>query len=503
MIACYCRHLTSFRGKLAPISGSIDAEDFDAAAAAARELREETRLVTGQDLISKFCGAPFSFSDEEAGRSWTVYPFGWTLIAEDSRIELDWEHSGWQWIRPRDILSGQIADDCVPRLDQSFRRVYFGPGGIFGDSPAILPASATGKAFVSSLERLRNDKENGARVLATNAVEGLMEMVKAMEPFDWRDLRIAAYHFIYSARPSMNAAISSAVLAALKAASSTRSSSDVERHTIVSKIKAYINGRDRASAKISERFVYHILEHCQDARQIDILTISSSSTIRSSILQLLSVEPKLSVNLHILESRPLCEGASMAAAILNSAKSQGYASRLLVKIAPDSHIAQLALKLASPSILLLGADRISPSGHVSNKTGSCAAAVVTKELAPQTQVIVLSETEKIAKPSNLQQYENYEEDKEREMYEHSSESNDPAEVTRIWAAAGTGRESVQALTQADALVEVQNVYFEWVPGKFVDVYITEDGLIQQARIKGISLQKARLEAEVFAGLYND
>ena len=428
------------------------------------------------------------------------------MIADEGRIRLDWEHSGWEWIRPQDIISGKIADDCVPRLDQSFRRVYFGAGGIFGDYSAITARNDAGNVFQSGLERLRNDKENGARVLATEAVRTLVETVKVMEPFDWKALRIVAYHLIYSARPSMNAAISSAVLAALEAASAAANVSNAEPSTIIGNIEAYSSDRAKASEKVSERFVCRILEHCQDARQLDILTLSSSSTIRSSILHLLNVEPRLNVKLHILESRPLCEGASMAAAILNKVKSQGCASRLRMTISPDSHVAQVSLmlaKLASPSILLMGADRISPSGHVSNKTGSCAAALVIRELAPQTQIMVLSETDKIAKPSNLELYENDQEDKEREMYEHSSESSDPAEVTKIWAAAGAGKEVTQALTQPDAPVEVQNVYFEWVPEKLIDVYITEDGLLQQDKIREISLQKARLEDEVFAGLYDD
>ena len=361
----------------------------------------------------------------------------------------------------------------------------------------MTPGNGASKAFSSGLTRLRNDKENGARVLATEAVKTLAEMVKTMEPFDWRALKIAAYHLIYSARPSMNAAISSAVLAALEAVS------DKGPSAVVRDIEVRIRDRDNASDKVCERFVCHILQHCQDARQVDILTLSSSSTIRSSILHLLNVDPRLSVNLNVLESRPLCEGASMAAAILNAAKTRGFASRLRIKIAPDSHIALVTLKLASPSIVLLGADRISPSGHVSNKTGSCAAALVVRELAPQTQVVVLSETDKIAKPSDLELYENEGEDREREMQEHSPESNNPAEVTRTWAASGTGEEVVQILTQPDASVEVQNVYFEWIPQSYIDVYITEDGLIQQDQIREISLQKARLEDEMLAGLYDD
>ena len=44
------------RAQLAPSSGSVDACDVNATAAAARELGEETRLVAGKDLKVGFVG---------------------------------------------------------------------------------------------------------------------------------------------------------------------------------------------------------------------------------------------------------------------------------------------------------------------------------------------------------------------------------------------------------------------------------------------------------------
>ena len=48
-------------------------------------------------------------------------------------------------------------------------------------SSAITARNDAGNLFQSGLERLRNDKENGARVLATEAVKTLVEMEKVME----------------------------------------------------------------------------------------------------------------------------------------------------------------------------------------------------------------------------------------------------------------------------------------------------------------------------------
>ena len=162
----------------------------------------------------------------------------------------------------------------------------------------------------------------------------------------------------------------------------------------------------------------------------------------------------------------------------------------------------LALSSPAPSFLLLGADRISPSGHVSNKMGSTAAAIVTKQLAPHVKIVVLSETDKIAAPSDLMRYEKGEEDSDREMEEHLPESNDPAEVSRVWAAAGTGEEVVRTLTRPGGSVEIMNVYFEWIPAKYIDVYICEDGPLLREKIRNISLSKAELEKKMFDDLYD-
>jgi translation initiation factor 2B subunit (eIF-2B alpha/beta/delta family) len=375
---------------------------------------------------------------------------------------------------------------------------------MFGERGTITRESTAGKAFLSGLEQLRNDKQNGARVLATNALECLSAMATAMEPLNRTDLSIAAYHLVYTGRPSMNAAIGSAILSALQQLSRLTEST-FTRSRVVGILDRCIATRKDASREISSNFTAFVNDLCQNAQRVDILTLSSSSTICNAILHLHENNPDLHLHLNILESRPVCEGVSMAAEILKSARAISAESRLYIQLAPDSHIAQVA-RMPAPSILVLGADRISPSGHVSNKTGSTAAAVVAKAISPKTQVVVLSETDKIAKPSDFSVYEKGEEDVNREMQEHSPEANDPGEVTRVWAAAGVDEASTSILTRGEGdgvPVKVQNLYFEWVPSKFIDHYICEDGALHRDTIKRISMTKARLEEEMFAGLYDD
>ena len=400
------------------------------------------------------------------------------------------------------MLSGEIAHDCVPDLDKSLRRVFFGDGGMFERSSKITPTSEAGRTFIVGIDALRYDKRNGARVLATNAVKYLRNIVEAMNIGGdmWQDLLVAGYHFIYSGRPSMNAAIGSAVLDALSQIRSPPTDTFDKAH-VLSALDKCIADRAVTSAKTTTAFTRFVNELASSQTSINILTLSSSSTIRSAILDALASYPNLTVNLFVLESRPNCEGASMAAAIVEHKSPQ---AKLHVTIAPDSHVAHLARQLSSsaiPTILLLGADRISTSGHVNNKMGSCAAAVLMKTFAPQSKTVVLSETDKIARAADLQLYGSRLEDPQKEMQEHSPESNDPTEVSKIWQAVGGNADQVTTLAKAH--VDVQNVYFEWVPAEYIDVYICESGPLSTEQIRLKSLEKARQERAMFDDLYDD
>ncbi|KKY15872.1 putative translation initiation factor eif-2b subunit family protein [Phaeomoniella chlamydospora] len=543
--------LHTYQGKLAPISGSIDASDANPLAAAIREIREETHLVTDKDLSLGFCGKPFSFADEKIGRSWTVYPFGWKFagVSAESSIQIDWEHSGWEWVQPEQVLSGAIEDKCVPNLDKSLRRVYFGPLGLFpGNTGWITPHNAAGKTFLSGLFTLKTDNENGARVLATKALECLQKIVKDFgenisgkeeqmgeDSEWWTCLRVAAWQLIYSGRPSMNAAISSAILKALRGAlPKIHTGSMTGFQEIESVLSQTISERSASSTKISKAFESYIssLENWPFLDEITIVTLSSSSTIRASILHLLASHTNLKLQLHILESRPLCEGASLAASLITSFReiSTSDLGRLKITIIPDTHITHIiSTPSSSARILLLGADRISRSGNVSNKMGSLSAAIICRTLCPDMKIVVCSETDKIAKPSSLSIVEKItsmsgaaiEEESQKEMQEHLPESNDAKEVTRVWEVAGAGKDVLETLTLSSKTrpgdveaqgttakrksqqVKVENIYFEWVPAKYIDAYVSDEGVIGRQEIWDKSLEIGRLEEEVFGQLYGD
>jgi len=112
-------------------------------------------------------------------------------------------------------------------------------------------------------------------------------------------------------------------------------------------------------------------------------------------------------------------------------------------------------------IVLLGADQVNPDkGDVKNKIGSLSAAQNTRGY-----VWCVASTDKI-----------------ETGYEMEVEENDVEEVTRMWP----WGESVEGVT-------VRNVYFEWVDGKFIEWYITEQGTLDKQKLKDIYLEREALK----------
>jgi translation initiation factor 2B subunit (eIF-2B alpha/beta/delta family) len=86
------------------------------------------------------------------------------------------------------------------------------------------------------------------------------------------------------------------------------------------------------------------------------------------------------------------------------------------------------------------------------------------------KVLVLSDTEKIAGPGTME--------------EHSSEENDPSELSRAWKGTVEGAQIVEdTLTGNDQKVAIKNAYFEWVPADLIDAYATEEGLWNKEQIQ--------------------
>lgn len=82
---------------------------------------------------------------------------------------------------------------------------------------------------------------------------------------------------------------------------------------------------------------------------------------------------------------------------------------------------------------------------------------------PEVKVLVLSDGEKIAGSNSTGQY--------------SIEENSPSELTRAWKGTVEGAEVVEdALSRDEPTVAVKNAYFEWIPARLIDSYLTEGGI---------------------------
>ncbi|KAJ4393826.1 hypothetical protein N0V93_003041 [Gnomoniopsis smithogilvyi] len=488
----------------AVVSGSIDPEDPSPQAAAWREIKEETSL-TQSSLELMRQGKSYILPDESIGREWTIYPFAFRLkdTSEGGKgeegITLDWEHDDWAWYDPFEIEDSE-SFGAVPRLAESLRRVWF-EKGLGDDAGAVLTAG---------LDRLKNDHQSGARQLAGAALQIMRDIVFKMEtqqPTDkwWTKVRFAAWHIWKNGRESMGAAILSALLAALKPMEEIlqqQKSTTEARDALVAELDRRIAARQHAAKAISIAFASFLQDQfasrVESHKPIKILTLSESSTITYALRHVIATSPVF-LDVRILESRPLFEGVSLASSLLSDVSSHGGHKVTLggedACHAPHPKLqltlftdASSALASQGVDIVLLGADRISDSGDVSNKTGSLPAVLSAKHVSSEAKTVILSEQEKVAPPGA----------------EHAVENNDATQMTRAWKAeynsetikqsAGTVSRSLggsaaagrPASANAASCVEIQDISFEWVPASLVDVFVTEHGIATLRDIRDLS-----------------
>jgi len=481
------------------------------------------------------------------------------LKVDESRIKIDWEHSGWQWFEPEKVLEGSMDHDSVPRLADSLRRVYLGPHGMFASGDFVIGRDdAAGQVFLKILENIKTDTENGARVLATKAVEGLREIIQcflesstsgSMSTGQWHCLKVVAYQLMYSARPSMSSAIAAAVLQALHKLGQTAHDGKLDLKIACQTLETSVRQRADTTDKVAaafEKYVDSISTPSNRNGELNIITLSSSSTILAALMHLLASTNDFisALQLTILESRPQCEGAALASSIVSKLSSIDHKSssaprpQLTIDIVPDTHVSLIMRDLMAsasdkPALVVLGADRITPLSHVSNKTGSANLAILAKTLAPErTKVIVLSEEDKIAEPhsSILNDYKrlveldmnhkSYEELtstlSEKELTGQSPERHSAEEVVAAWPRQarehlssfvrthpnhnGHGEQDARA---GSVDVKIDNTYFEYVRREYIDLFISENGVLGRDDILRKSIKRAQLGAEVFEGLYED
>jgi translation initiation factor 2B subunit (eIF-2B alpha/beta/delta family) len=464
--------------------------------AAWREINEETSL-TPQDIELWRQGKPYSFSDPSIGRQWTIHPFAFRLKRRDeggkgeAAIKIDWEHEEWEWYDPKDVVDDEHFGG-VPHLAESLQRVYF---------EKDMTDKASG-ALRSGLEQLRIDHSSGSHELTTLALKAFRDVLVHLQGDTdwWETTRMAAWHLWKNGRESMGAATLNAFLGVLADIDNIKSRGpETQWNRILTAVDHHLERRRETASHIKEAFNAYLHSdflpniQSQGKNKITLLTLSASSTIRASILDAFISLPVSHLDLRILESRPLFEGASMASSLLSEFESKfppSSGQHLRISVYTD---ASAALAAKDVDFVLLGADRISSSGSISNKTGSLPAVLCTKHISPEAKVLVFSGLEKVAEPGA--------ED------DHQPEENDPIEVISPWVDTGVKgvcklQEGVRGIKKdtSNCAVEVKNVYFEWVDANMIDAFITEEGAMGAFDIRNKALEVQRKAEKYFSSL---
>ncbi|KAJ4359455.1 uncharacterized protein N0V89_000008 [Didymosphaeria variabile] len=339
---------------------------------------------------------------------------------------------------------------------------------------------------------LKNDFVSGAREMADSALSTLSSLIvtaasTAENKSELWQMAVSAAKELCAARPSMNAAITSCLLRALDEVLQLWDMLDEKRSKAPEDLAAMarrqlvriIEKRKEAGIRLSENFAERLRAYCRqrlnNTHNLTILTLSNSSTIRHSIITTLSTLRFLCLTLVILESRPRFEGASMASHILSSCSADARA-RLHIRILPDCAVATAA---RDAQLVLLGADRISASGDVSNKIGSLAAAVCIKSLNAKAQVVAVSDADKIVAKG---------------VEEGQKEAHPDSEMMEAWG--DETRRKLQGRID-NGSVEVFGEWFEWVPAEYVDGYVTEYGTLDAKGVESIAGEVGELKEKIF------
>ncbi|KAL4800766.1 hypothetical protein BDV19DRAFT_375444 [Aspergillus venezuelensis] len=496
--------VNTYKHQIAPISGTISRSDASPLSAAWRELSEETGL-NERTLTFWRSGKLFSSVDESVKREWTIYPFAFLLKDSDTAIKIDWEHESWEWYDPSSVLKDKSFEEKgVPRLKESLRRVYL-EGEVNPDAAQV---------FRNGLERLKNDHSSGSHELAGIALGIFRDFVIAMKPsmpIDpesdassrwWERISLAVWHIVKNGRESMGAATLNALLAILEEMDEVRKLDeplDWKMERFLTIIEHHIKGRNSRAGLVKEKFASYFREQFLQGsgkgkrERFTILTLFASSTIRDSIVQAFASLDIGTLELRVLESRPLFEGVTFASSVLENfrgACEDTLEKRLHVQIYTD---ASVAIAADGVDVVLLGADRISRSKGVSNKAGSFPTVLSTKHITPSAKIVVLSELEKVNGENGI-------------IDDEKHEDNDPAELLNSWR--NDNVKGIKGIEEAfkigenssNATVEVRNVYFEWIPLSLIDAFVSGEGVLNDNRIHEKANQQEELASRYFDGI---
>ncbi|KAJ3336913.1 hypothetical protein HDU93_001981 [Gonapodya sp. JEL0774] len=501
--------VNTYQGHWAGISGSVEDSDPDPMFRATREVEEETRLVLGRDVEFVRAGKKIVVDGgpRHPDMVFEVFPFLFRLINPNTPVTIDWEHSEYKWIPPTEMLSYTT----VPQLPETLSRVFIA------------------RAAHDGIRELKEDRSLGARQMSHRSLSILLScpsdpsfyIFRQYAPLTPRGLYLTllncAYH-IAAARPSMSASIRGAMARVMgdtkieveAAEKELEQDQDRDATSNAGAVKRVLTKFAEAAKRVQsdietaqERVNTNAVKVLLGNRggtgdkkgrsdSLRLLTISSSSTVlgivehlvrtisednsTAGVAQLSTNGLPSALHVHVLESRPLCEGATSFAPQLEALISQQRRPLSAPPIHLHIHTDAAALSvLLSNSIdfVLLGADRVDhSSADAVNKTGSAvlagcallarqlAAAMDRKEESQSNavKVMVVADTSKVGEA----------------VAEVDGGVMERQSADEMFGAYGgkhlaPTRKLVPAVT-----VDYDNVYFERIPAAWIDVHVTEE-----------------------------
>ncbi|KAF3170808.1 hypothetical protein TWF751_006636 [Orbilia oligospora] len=382
-------------------------------------------------------------------------------------------------------------------------------------------------ALEASIERLRNDRLSGAGRLATLAVKEFASLC-ATDPVLlsrqntqewWTSLRLYGWHLFHS-RPSMSSSIQNCIIRILQSIGTTlptlpTNASD-RAEKVANIILTSLKTTRSKSYTIPQSFVTLVqslpsfVEARDHKRLFNILVHSNSSVMASSLVSLFNTTNRPRIRVFVLESRPLFEGVTLARYLRSQIPENAGNAKLAgvpavtVEVAVDAAVGNYT-KVAD--LYVLAADRIYPNGDVSNKIGCLTAALgmrfnerrrngssaTASNAGNSKSIIVIGATDKVCGK-----------DERDRGWDYSYEENDGGEVKECWPGECDDVDSPAELSDSDEEgkgdVSVRNMYFETVPAELIDVYLTEEGVLDAEGIGEVADCHLRREMEIFGEL---
>lgn len=331
-------HVGSYQGRWGGVAGHV-ADFADSADPELSAIRAEIREETGIDpdrlsLVRR--GDSFTLNDSDLGIRWSVHPF--LFDCPTRRVELDEEHTAFEWLSPIAILDRET----VPRLWDSYDRVR------------------------STVEEVETDREHGSAFLSVRALEVLRDEAGLLA----RDTDRSAFEDVESvARALLDARPSMTVLAnrVNRVVDGAGTDPAAVESAAVEEIERAMSADDRAAENLRSWI---------DGARVG--TLSRSGTV----LQALREGSPAAVLLP--ESRPGREGIDVAEAL---------APETAVTITSDAAFPG-QLRSWAADVLVVGADAILPDGAVRNKVGTRPAASVAARTG--IPVVVVTAVDKIS-----------------------------------------------------------------------------------------------------------